>query len=109
MTLSFKAGHPVETSSCDTFATGMAVRVPIPEAVSLMLEVVDEMLLVTETNLKKAMALFYRLAGHVLEGAGAAALAGALQRRDALKNKTVCLIASGANVDQELKQEIMAD
>ena len=38
MALSFQARHPVDTESCDTFATGMAVRVSIPEAVDLMLQ-----------------------------------------------------------------------
>jgi threonine dehydratase len=106
MALSFQAGHAVNTESCDTFASGIAVRVSIPEAVDLMLEVVDEMLLVSETDLKQAMGAFYRYTGHLPEGAGAAPLAAALNIRAALKNKTVCLIASGANVDKVLQQEI---
>ncbi|MFQ5824185.1 MAG: threonine/serine dehydratase [bacterium] len=107
MALSFKAKRPVNTTSCNTFASGIAVRVAIPEAVNLMLEVVDDFLLVTETALKQAMGLFYRLTGHLLEGAGAAALAGALQVRHIIQNKNVCIIASGANVDEALKKEIM--
>ena len=106
MTLSFEAGHAVDTESCDTFATGMAVRVSIPEAVDLMLAVVDEMCVVSETELKQAMGAFYNHTGHLPEGAGVAPLAAALKMRTALKNKTVCLIASGANVDDALRQEI---
>ena len=106
MALSFKAGHAVDTESCDTFATGMAVRVSIPEAVDLMLEVVDEMQMVSETDLKEAMGVFYNHTGHLPEGAGVAPLAAALKIRTALNNKTVCLIASGANVDDILQQEI---
>ena len=106
MTLSFEAGHAVDTESCDTFATGMAVRVSIPDAVDLMLSVVDEMHTVSETDLKEAMGAFYRHTGHLPEGAGAAPLAAALKMRADLKNKVVCLIASGANVDGTLRQEI---
>ena len=106
MTLSFEAGRAVDTQSCDTFATGMAVRVSIPEAVDLMLSVVDEMHTVSETDLKKAMGVFYRHTGYLPEGAGGAPLAAALKMRDDLKNKMVCLIASGANVDGTLRQEI---
>ena len=58
MALSFEAGHAVDTESCDTFATGMAVRVSIPEAVDLMLAVVDEMWVVSETDLKEAMGTY---------------------------------------------------
>ena len=106
MTLSFEAGHAVDTESCDTFASGMAVRVSIPEAVDLMLAVVDEMHVVSETDLKEAMGAFYNHTGHLPEGAGVAPLAAALKMRTALENKTVCLIASGANVDDTLRQEI---
>lgn len=106
MTLSFEAGHAVDTASCDTFATGMAVRVSIPEAVDLMLAVVDEMWVVSETDLKEAMGTYYNHTGHLPEGAGVAPLAAALKMETVLENKTVCLIASGANVDDTLRQEI---
>ena len=59
MALSFKAGKPVNTESCNTFATGMAVRVAIPEAVSLISEVVDDMVLVSEREMKQAMGIYY--------------------------------------------------
>ncbi|MCE2396677.1 pyridoxal-phosphate dependent enzyme [Candidatus Poribacteria bacterium] len=106
MALSFEAGHAVDTESCDTFASGMAVRVSIPEAVDLMLAVVDKMHMVSETELKEAMGTFYNHTGHLPEGAGVAPLATALKMRTGLENKTVCLIASGANVDDTLRQEI---
>ena len=106
MALSFEAGYAVDTESCDTFASGMAVRVSIPEAVDLMLAVADEMYMVSETDLKEAMGVFYNQTGHLPEGAGVAPLAAALKIRTALEGKTVCLIASGANVDDTLQQEI---
>ena len=108
MTLSFRAGRPVDTETCDTFASGMAVRVSIPEAVELMLEVVDRMVLVSEDDLKQAMGHYLRHTGHLPEGAGAASLAAAQHLRPDLENRTVCLIASGANVDPGLRQEIEA-
>ncbi|MCH8022060.1 threonine ammonia-lyase, partial [candidate division KSB1 bacterium] len=45
--------------------------------------------------------------GHLLEGAGAAALAGAIKMQGSIRGKNVCLIASGANVDEGLKREII--
>lgn len=107
MTLSFQAGKPLDTKELNTFATGMAVRVSIPTAVDLMFEVVDDMMLVSETDLKKAMGLFYTATGVLLEGAGAAALAGAVKIQDSIKDNRICLIASGSNLDDQLKQEIM--
>ena len=106
MALSFQAGRSVDTPECDTFASGIAVRIAIPEAVTLMLEVVDRMIVVSEQALKEAVGLFYEATGHLVEGAAAAALAGALQSRESIENRTICLIVSGANLDEDLKQEI---
>ena len=71
-----------------------------------MLEVVDDVILVSENELKKAMALFLKAVGTLLEGAGVAALAGALKLKKDLKEKSVCLIATGSNVDEKLQREI---
>ncbi len=109
MALSFRAGEPVDTPECNSFAGGMAVRVAIPEAVEVMLEVVDDMVLVSEQALKRAVGGFYKATGHLVEGAGAAALAAALEARDSIRGRRICLIATGANVDEELKQEILRD
>ena len=106
MALSFKAGEPIDTKSCTTFAGGMAVRVAIPEAVDLLLDVVDEMLLVSENEMKKAMNLYYNCTQEIVEGAGAAALAAALRYPSEIQNQKICLIATGANVDPQLKKEV---
>ncbi len=114
MALSFANGRPTDTATAETFAGGMAVRVAIPEAVELMLEVVDRMVLVSEAELKRAMILFRRVTGTLPEGAGAAALAAALKLRRQSKSKegapwswnSVCLLASGANVDSKLAREV---
>ena len=84
----------------------MAVRVAIPEAVDLLLDVVDEMLLVSEDELKRALVLYYRCTQEIVEGAGAASLAAALRYPEKMQNQTICLIATGANIDSQLKQDI---
>ena len=78
----------------------------VPALMTLMLEVVDRMIVVSERALKEAVGLFFQSTGHLVEGAAAAALAGALQSRESIKNRTICLIVSGANLDEDLKQEI---
>ncbi len=93
MTYSYQQKKPINTKSCRTFASGIAVRVAIPEAVELMMEVGN----------------LYSISGVILEGAGAAALAGALKLRKNLRGKTVCLIASGSNIDKSLRCEILND
>lgn len=108
MALSFEAGKPVDTEQCDTFASGVAVRIAIPVAVELVNQVTDEMLLVSEDEMKAAMANHYRSTGHLPEGAGAAALAAALRYREKFAGKTICLIATGANVDEALRREVIS-
>ncbi|MCA9989229.1 MAG: pyridoxal-phosphate dependent enzyme [Anaerolineales bacterium] len=108
MTLSYNAAHVINTETADTFAGGMAVRVAIPEAVALMREVVDEMVLVPEAELKQAMAAYAQHGSHQPEGAGCGALAAAVQLRDRLQSQTVCLIATGGNVEDAILAEISA-
>ena len=105
MALSFQKGRPVDTPECDTFASGIAVRLAIPEAVVLMLEVVDRMILVSERALKEAVALLYEATGHLVEGAAAAALAGALQSGESIKDRGICLIVTGANLGERMKRD----
>ena len=81
------------------------MRIAIPEAVTLMLEVVDRMIVVSERALKEAVGLFFQGTGHLVEGAAAAALAGALQSRESIENRTICLIVSGANLDEETTEK----
>jgi threonine dehydratase len=107
MALSFDAGKPIDTESCATFAGGVAVRVAIPAAVQLVNEVVDEMLSVSDEDMKAAMAEYYRYSGELPEGAGAASLAALARYPANFSGRSVCLIASGANVDEKLRTEVL--
>jgi threonine dehydratase len=51
MTLSWRARAPIETPTANTIADGIAARVPVAEALDLMIRVVDEMLLVDEDEI----------------------------------------------------------
>jgi threonine dehydratase len=54
MTLSWRERRAIETASADTIADGIAARVPVPAALELMIEVVDEMLLVDDDQIVAA-------------------------------------------------------
>jgi threonine dehydratase len=56
VTLSWRAGHPIETERADTVADGLAARVPLPEALEVMRTSVDEMRLVGEDAILAAQA-----------------------------------------------------
>jgi threonine dehydratase len=101
---SFHAGRVVEADSADTIADGLAVRVAIPLAVDQLLETLDDMVLVSEVELMRAVAAFHRV-GIRAEAAAAAALA-ALPRIDA--NGPTVLIVTGRNIDDALLERCLA-
>ena len=78
MTLSWRAGRPIDTPSAATYADGIAARVAIPRAVALMAGRVDDMLLVSEEDLHAAQAELTDELGITVEGAAAASWAGLL-------------------------------
>lgn len=78
MTLSFRAGRPIDTDAAATYADGIASRVAIPRAVELMPGRVDEMRLVSEAALHETQAELTEELGITVEGAAAASWAGLL-------------------------------
>jgi threonine dehydratase len=106
--LSFAAGKPVSTNSADTFAGGIAVRVPDPAAVDVVCRHAARIVQVSEDEMKAATRIIFSDTHNVAEGAGAAPLAAALQERDRLKGKKVAVIQSGGNIDRPLFAEILA-
>jgi threonine dehydratase len=75
MTLSWRAGQPIETDTADTFAGGIATRVPVPEALEAMEGRVDDMVLVTDDDLRAAQRELTSVLGVTVEGGGAASWA----------------------------------
>jgi threonine dehydratase len=106
--LSFAAGKPVGTNSADTFAGGLAVRVPDGDALDTIRRHAARIVTVSEDEMKTAMRIIFSDTHNVAEGAGAAPLAAALQERDRLRGKKIAVVQSGGNVDRPLFAEILA-
>lgn len=85
----------------DTIADGIAVRVPVQEALEIMRDTVDDVMLVTDDEIVEAMRLVHRNAGLVLEPAGAAGIAAVAKRRSELAGKRVAVVLTGGNVTEE--------
>lgn len=100
--LSLAAGHCVSTESANTFADGMAVRVPNAQALELMSGNVAEVVAVTDSEVMAAMGWFFEDSHNVAEGAGAAALAALMQQRDQNRGKKIGVVLSGGNVDSSI-------
>ena len=71
------------------------------------MEQVDEIVAVTDDQVAEAMKLYFTATHNVAEGAGAAALAAALQVRHRLRGKRIGLTLSGGNVDHDMFARIL--
>ena len=97
--LSFDAKAVVPTNTVQTFAEGVAVREPNPQAVNLIAAGADHIVQVSDTEIRDAMRLTFRATHNISEGAGAVALAAVMQERDHLAGQRVGAILSGGNID----------
>ena len=94
--LSWKEGKPVEVGVGDTCADGLATKTVIPQNVRAIREVVDDVQLVTEEQMLKAIRLLYECENVLAEPAGAAATAAFLEEE--APRGPVVLLVSGANI-----------
>ena len=101
MEISWREGRPVTTDSTDTIADGIAVRVPVPEALEIMRVTVDEVMLVTDAEILAAMRMLLYDAGLLIEPAGAAGLAALAKRREEWRGTRVAIPLCGGNVTPE--------
>lgn len=105
--LSFSAGKPVSTASCDTLADGMACRVPVADAVASILQGAERIVTVDENEIAAAMRIYFQTTHQVAEGAGAGPLAALWRDREQWRGRRVAAILSGGNVDMDRYQQIL--
>ena len=98
--LSLDAGRLVPTNSADTFADGMAVRIPDAEAFAIMQAGMAGLIEVTDDEVADAIRALYTDTHTLAEGAGAAAFAALMRERAAFQGKRVAVIVSGQNIDR---------
>jgi len=84
-----------------TWAEGLAVRTAFAVPQAVMCAHLADFLLVSDEQLWAAARDFLRLTRAVAEGAGAAALAGAMRIRTELRGMKVGIVCSGGNLSQE--------
>jgi threonine dehydratase len=97
--LSFAAGTVVTTKTSNTRADGVATRIPDADAVAIMRKGASRIVQVTDDEIASAMRAYWTDTHNLAEGAGAAALAAALQEKKILQGKRVGLVLSGGNID----------
>jgi threonine dehydratase len=96
--LSWRRREPVASERVETVADGIGIREPFPESVAGMLELVDDMLIVSEASLRRAVRELAELTGLLVEAAGAAGVAALLDDPAAYRDATVFTPLCGANL-----------
>jgi threonine dehydratase len=105
---SLAAGRVVASPVSTQIADGMAVRMADPDALAVLAQHLDHLVLVDDEEIKAAMRALYADTHNVAEGAGAAALAAALQERQTLQGQCVGLALTGGNVDAPVFAQVLS-
>ena len=91
----------------DTLAEGIAVFDPGEFTSKVLAGLLDDFVLVSESELESALALLLQIEKTVVEGAGAAGLAAVLTHRHLFEGRKVGIVLSGGNIDTRLLANVL--
>jgi threonine dehydratase len=98
MEQSWRTQELVTLDSIQTFADGIGVRVPVPEAVAEMSHTIDEVILIEDTATLNAMKLLHQHLGLIVEPSGAIGVAAAALER--FRGARVATVICGGNLTE---------
>ena len=107
--MSWKKRKTMETESANTFAEGLATRVPFKMTFDILCRMIDDFVLVSEGELKKAIVTLLETTHQLAEGAGAASTAAAFKLREQLNGKKVALPLTGGNLTLKKLRTILEE
>lgn len=105
---SYRANRAIESPVSTKLADGMACRVPDEQALSVIQREADDIIAVTDDEVAEAMRVLFSDTHNVAEGAGAAALAAAMQQRSRWQGRSVGVALTGGNVDAAMFRKVLA-
>lgn len=105
--LSFHEKKVVSHAANSRLADGLSCRVPVSDALEIILSNVDHIVSVSEAEIAAAMRAYYEDTHNIAEGAAATALAGVLKEHEALQGKRIGVVLTGGNVDREIFLEAL--
>ena len=104
---SFVHKRLVECPVSTRLADGMACRTPDPEALQAIWHGVDRVVEVTDPEVAAAMRTLFECTHNASEGAGAAAMAAALQDKARNAGRKIAVVLSGGNIDRSLFASVL--
>ncbi|TWC01111.1 threonine dehydratase [Bradyrhizobium macuxiense] len=91
----------------DTLAEGIAVKAPGQITTRIVRDLVDDIVLVSEDQIERAVATLILIEKTVVEGAGAAGLAAVLAAPERFAGRKVGLVLTGGNIDTRLIASVL--
>jgi len=104
---SLAAGTVVPATVSTVLADGMAVRVADADALAILQQHLDHVVVVSDEEVAQAMRALFVDTHNVAEGAGAAAFAAAWQERNSLRGQQVGVTLCGGNVDAPVFAQVL--
>lgn len=98
MVESWRAGRVIEHERLETIADGIGVRVPIPEILADLQELIDDAILVRDASIVQAMRLLHEHVGLAVEPSGAVGIAALLEAPEYFRDQRVATILCGGNL-----------
>ena len=95
--LYWKNDQPTD-APMDTFAEGIATKEGYEVPQAILKELLDDFVLVSDDDIRRAIGLLIEKAHTMAEGAGAVSLAGAVKHSHLVKGKKVSITVSGGNI-----------
>ncbi len=107
MYLSVKAGEKKTLTSVNTFADGIAVKIPGDLTFEAISKYVDDMAVVSDDEVAAAILTMVEKQKIVAEGAGAVAVAAVMFDKFDLAGKNVVCLVSGGNIDVNIFNRVI--
>jgi threonine dehydratase len=105
---SMRAAKMLEMETYTTLADTCAGGVDLDSiTLDLCQRYVDEIMLLTEAQIRASVRLLFEQHRLVVEGSGALAVGGLLERREQLQGKKVVAVVCGRNIDLDVFKEII--
>jgi threonine dehydratase len=105
----WRTGAFVTTERAETYAEGLATRAAWSLPMQILWRRLDDFLLVSDADMRRATLTLLETTRQLAEGAGAAALAAAWRLRDELAGRKVAVVLSGGNLTLEALAQALAE
>lgn len=106
---SIKENKLITLPATHTIADGVAVNQPSLLRMEYVKKYVDDILLVSDDDIKDALSLLHDESKLVVEGAGAASTAALIKYQQLIPGKKIALIITGGNINQQMLIDIIQE